>query len=555
MARRLSPLDIAFLQMETPEAPSHIASLQIFEPPPGYKGSFVADLKADLEAIPVGAPFNLKLSPKGLPFSFPTWVPDNNFDIDFHLRHSALPKPGRMDQLMKLVSRLHGRLLDRTRPLWEMYLIEGLEGNRFALYTKIHHALVDGVGGMKMIDQSFSRSPDDFTIKAPWAIEQIEKRIRANRTVTEKATRTAKSVLGPIRALPQVLKAIALPGKTEAAIAFQTSKTVFNGHITASRRFAIHSLPLAETKEIGKILGHTVNDLFLAISAAALKRYLDEKGMTPALPLTATVPVSLQTKDSNKQGNQISYVAVNLRTDMEDPLERLKAIGRSAAAAKSDMSSLTRDAVQTLAVVAQSTAALINQFRLSEIVKPPANLVISNVPGPRDTLYFKGAKLIGYYPLSILMDGQALNITLCSHANQLDFGILGCRSAMPDLESLGTYIGDAYNELKSIALGISATAKPTAPGEESKPAKKPTAAKKARTKNAKAATTQTDHAEMAPVATKKSRSSKKVTPPSAAESVSTPSSDNTNAQTIVGSVDTTTANEHNESAAVAETTA
>ena len=451
MARRLSPLDIAFLKMETPEAPSHIASLQIFEPPAGYKGAFVADLKASLEKIPVGSPFNLKLSPKGLPFSFPTWIPDNNFDIDFHLRHSALPKPGRMDQLMKLVSRLHGRLLDRTRPLWEMYLIEGLEGNKFALYTKIHHALVDGVGGMKMIEQSFSRSADDLDIKAPWAVDQIEKRIRANRTMSENAARTAKSLMGPLRSLPQALKAIALPGKTEAAIAFQTTKTVFNGHITASRRFAIHTLPLTETKEIGKILGHTVNDLFLAISSAALRRYLSEKGQTPELPLTATVPVSLQVKGSTKQGNQISYVAVNLRTDLADPLERLKAIGRSAAAAKNDMSSLSRDAVQTLAVVAQSTAALINQFRLSDYLKPPANLVISNVPGPRETLYFKGAKLVGYYPLSILMDGQALNITLCSHGNQLDFGILGCRNAMPDIDTLAQFIGDAFDELKAVA--------------------------------------------------------------------------------------------------------
>jgi diacylglycerol O-acyltransferase len=225
-------------------------------------------------------------------------------------------------------------------------------------------------------------------------------------------------------------------------------------------------------------LGHTVNDLFLAISSAALKRYLEDKGMSPSLPLTATVPVSLQTKDSNKQGNQISYVAVNLRTDIEDPLERLKAIGRSAAAAKNDMSALSRDAVQTLAVVAQSTAAMINQFRLSEFVKPPANLVISNVPGPRDTLYFKGAKLIGYYPLSILMDGQALNITLCSHANQLDFGILGCRSAMPDLESLATYIGDAFEELKAVAQSINPAV--VSPAETKKASKKPATTKAAK---------------------------------------------------------------------------
>lgn len=487
MARRLSPLDIAFLQMETPEAPSHVGGLQIFEIPAGYKGSFVADLKARLEVIAVGEPFNLKLSPKGLPLAFPTWIADNNFDIDFHLRHSALPKPGRMDELMKLVSRLHGRLLDRTRPLWEMYLIEGLEGNRFGIYIKIHHALVDGVGGMRLMDHSLSRTPDDQNMRALWSVEEIEKRARLKRSMTDGAIKTAKSVWGPLRSMPQVLKALALPGKTEAAIAFKTSKTVFNGHITASRRFAVHSLPLAEAKEIGSTLGHTVNDMFLAICASALRRYLAEKNMTPDLPLTATVPVSIQMEGANKKGNQITYIAVNLCTDVDDPLERMAAIGRSAAAAKRNMSALTRHAVQTLAVVAQSTAALINHFHLSAFVTPPANLVLSNVPGPRETLYLMGAKVVGSYPMSILMDGQALNITLCSQGGRLDFGILGCRNAMPDINLLGKYVGEAFEELKELAASknttrpaesdsakIKAKAKAKAPA---KPKAKPTAAR------------------------------------------------------------------------------
>lgn len=473
MSRRLSPLDIAFLKMETPEAPSHVGGLQIFEIPAGYKGSFVADLKDKLLETTVGQPFNLKLSPRGLPFAFPAWVPDGNFDIDFHLRHSALPKPGRMDDLMKLVSRLHGRLLDRTRPLWEMYLIEGLDGNRFGLYTKIHHALVDGVGGMKMVDESFSRSPTDLNVKAPWMIEAPTRPKRAKLSKVEAGKKTATRLIGPIKSLPQALKALAMPGDTEAAIAFKTSKTVFNGHITASRRFTINSLPLSETKILGKALGHTINDIFLAVSSSALRTYLAEKGMSPELPLTATVPISIQVKGSTKQGNQITYVAVNLRTDIADPLARLKAIGRSAAAAKSDMSALSRDAVQTLAVVAQSMAALINQFRLSSYIKPPANLVLSNVPGPREDLYFMGAKLIGYYPMSILMDGQALNITLCSHGDKLDFGILGCRNALPDLDRLGELIGESFRELQQVAgLAPSPTLKPAQPARNKAPAVK-----------------------------------------------------------------------------------
>jgi diacylglycerol O-acyltransferase len=451
MARRLSALDIAFLQMETPEAPSHVGGLQIFQIPADYKGSFVADLKARLQAIPASEPFNTRLGHKGLPFAFPAWVTDKNFDIDFHLRHSALPQPGHMDELMKLVSRLHGRLLDRTRPLWEMYLIEGLEGDRFGIYTKIHHALVDGVGGMRLMDNSLARSADDADTRALWSAAEIEKRERLKLSMAAGALKTAKGLFAPVRALPQAVKALILPGDTEAAIAFKTSKTVFNGHITASRRFAIQTLPLAQTKEIGAVLGHTVNDMFLAICATALRRYLADKGQTPAHSLTATVPVSLQLPGSTKQGNQISYIGVNLCTDIEDPIERMAAIGRSAAAAKRDMGALSRPAVQTLAVVAQGTAALINHFHLSSILKPPANLVLSNVPGPRSALYLMGAEMVGSFPMSMLMDGQALNITLCSHGNQLDFGILGCRNAMPDIELLAQYVGDAFEELRAIA--------------------------------------------------------------------------------------------------------
>jgi diacylglycerol O-acyltransferase len=481
MSRRLSPLDILFLQMETPEAPSHVGGLQIFQIPTGYKGSFVADLKARLEAIPAGSPFNLKLNPKGLPFAFPTWIADKNFDIDFHLRHSALPKPGHMDELMKLVSRLHGRLLDRTRPLWEMYLIEGLEGNKFGIYTKIHHALVDGVGGMRLMDHSLSRTPDDQNTRALWSAEEIEKRVRLKLSMTDGAIKTVKSLMGPLRAMPQALRALLLPGDTAAGIPFKTSKAVFNGHITASRRFATHTLPLTQTKEVGRVLGHTVNDMFLAICSTALRRYLAERNQSTLLPLTATVPVSIQMQGAAKQGNQITYISVNLCTQIIDPLERMSAIGRSAAAAKADMGSLTRSAVQTLAVVAQGSAALINHFHLSQYIPPPANLVLSNVPGPRETLYLMGAQMIGSFPMSILMDGQALNITLVSHGDQLDFGILGCRNAMPDIDHLAQYVGEAFLELKALAdakvsTAPAASGKPAAPKKRASRRAKPVAA-------------------------------------------------------------------------------
>lgn len=451
MTRKLSPLDLAFLKMETSEAPSHVASLQIFEIPPDYEGNFVADLKKRLAEIPVGEPFNLMLSAKGLPFAMPSWVADKNFDIDFHLRHSALPRPGSMDELLPLVARLHGRLLDRSRPLWEMYLIEGLEGNRFALLTKIHHALVDGVGGMKMVEKTFARTPDTSEVVAPWASAPAPRSVRSRRSLVQTGQVLGQFVSTQLKALPQVVKAVALPGDTEAGIAFQSPKTVFNGHISASRRFAVQTLSLSRTKEVGKTLGATVNDLFLAVSASALRRYLEERNVLPGKPLTATVPVSIQLVGREKEGNQISYVSVNLRTDLRDARARLLAIGRSAAAAKADMSRLSRDAVKTLAVIAQSTAAVINQFRLADVLNPPANLVLSNVPGPRETLYLMGAKLVGYYPLSLLMDGQALNITVCSHGDQLDFGILGCRNAMPDVDALARYVGDAFEELQALA--------------------------------------------------------------------------------------------------------
>lgn len=457
MGKRLSPLDFAFLQMETPECPSHVAGLQIFETPKGYKGNFVSDLIEKMKASgEVGVPFIYKLNPRGIPFDFANWIPDPNFDIDYHLRHSALPKPGTMRELLDLVSRLHARLLDRSRPLWEVYLIEGLEGGRFALYSKMHHALIDGVGGMKMVESTFGRSPD-APVKAVWAQEVFKKsRPREQLSFMDNVLKMAEKAVGPAKTMPQVLRALIEPGlglkDTEAAAAFKAPKAIFNTKVSAARRFALCTIPLDELKVTGKAFGATVNDMFLALCSTALRRYLEEKAVLPDMPLTATVPIAVPAvKGEKKLGNEIAYMAVNLATNVIDPIDRLKTIARSAADAKRDFQELDADAIRTLGVVSQAIGVGINRLGLGSALPPPTNLVISNVPGPKEILYFGGAKLVGNYPVSLLIDGQALNITLVSHGGQLDFGLLACRNAIPDVDKVAQYILDAFEELKAAA--------------------------------------------------------------------------------------------------------
>lgn len=450
----LSPTDSAFLWMETRNQPMHVAGLNIYTPPAGAGSGYVADMLArwskHLKAL---TPFNLR---PVLKMGIWYWEVDDEFELDYHLRHLALPQPGRIRELLAMVSRLHGNLLDRNRPLWECYVIEGLPGGRFAIYTKIHHALIDGVTGARMMAQSLS--PDPQVMLPPvWDIPF------SRHPTTRKAT-PKKGLSAQIAAWAQAGRDI-LPGigtglwdmlraqveETAQGMPFQAPPTPFNVQISGSRRFAAQSYALARFKRIGEAAQATINDVTLAVCAGALRRHLLAQDALPHKPLVAMVPVSLHDQ-TDAGGNQVSLLLANLATHMGDPLERLHAIVASTQEAKHRLSTMPR--LQKLAHGITSISGMGPAMVTGVARKHPLfNVVISNVPGPRETLFLNGARLDEVYPVSIATHYLALNITINGYGDQLGFGFIACRRSVPALQRMLDYTEQSLRELEA-ALGL-----------------------------------------------------------------------------------------------------
>lgn len=365
---------------------------------------------------PASPPFNKKLKSTSISLDvLPSWIIDKNFDLDYHVRYSALPTPGSMDQLMKLVERLHSRQLDRTRPLWECYYIEGLAGNRVALYFKMHHSCVDGVAAMSILGRVLSTSKTSKKVIDFWQVPP------ANAAEKREAPKLMDHLLGSYTGLMGQARSMG-----------QLSTTMLKSGLQA----------------VARDLNVTVNDIVPAICSGAIRRYLKDHGNLPPKPILAMCPVSVRPKDAEQSGNQISMIVTTLATDESDMIARLNRVHDSASEAKENLGELTREAATNYVLLMNDALLLANATGLGDKIAPPANLVISNVPGPRERLYLIGAELIHNYPMSVLVHGQALNITVTSYADELDFGLLAAREAMPDLNKLADYIGTACDELE-----------------------------------------------------------------------------------------------------------
>lgn len=463
--RRLNIQDSAFLTVETDESPTHVAGLQILELPARYKGNFFQDMfdRFDLSAPPQ-PPFNLKLGGDLSRLELtPRWVEDQDFDLDYHVRFVRLPEPGTMEQLTTFVSRLHGQRLDRNHPLWECYCIEGIEGNRVAQYIKVHHALVDGVAATAILSSTLSRSSRNKMDQGFWQMAPKRAKVPAKQPIkrdmislaTESLGQVAEGVGTTTRTLGELGGRMLRGGfhmlsgdSREAPLPFQSPSTVFNTTITRHRRFGIATLPLSRVKDAGKNLDATVNDLVLAICAGALRKYLKLHNSLPTKPLTTMCPVSVRPKDAVQEGNSISMIITTLATDVEDPLERLEVIKRSSRAAKDKVNHLSREAATNYSLLLNAAVLATNAVGLGGTVPPPANLVISNVPGPRDQLYINGAKLVANYPMSVLVHSQALNITVTSYMDSIDFGLMADRETIPDVDVMAEMITEAAIDLE-----------------------------------------------------------------------------------------------------------
>ena len=438
--RPLHPIDFIFLSLEKRQQPMHVGGLFLFEIPENAPDTFMQDLVNDIrksKTIPV-PPFNNRLS--GL-----SWDEDEEFDLDHHFRHVSLPHPGRIRELLIYISQEHSTLIDRAKPLWTCNIIEGIEGNRFAMYFKIHHAMVDGVAGMRLIEKSLSDDPTEKSIVPPWCVEGK----RAKRLKESKPGRIKKVLMGlkdQLQATPRVMQELSqtllkdFGRNPDYVSSFQAPSSILNQRVSSSRRFAAQSFELDRFRHIAKALDVTINDIVLAVCSGALREYLISHQSLPNKPLIAMVPASLRSDDSDVS-NRITMILANLATHKDDPLERLQTIRRSVQNAKQRFKRMTSDQILNYSAVVYGPAGL--NILSGMMPKHQAfNLVISNVPGPREPLYWNGAKLDALYPASIVLDGQALNITMTSYLDKLEVGLTACRNALPRMQNLLTHLED-----------------------------------------------------------------------------------------------------------------
>ncbi|MBI1451172.1 MULTISPECIES: WS/DGAT/MGAT family O-acyltransferase [Acinetobacter] len=446
--RPLHPIDFIFLSLEKRQQPMHVGGLFLFQIPDNAAASFIQDLVSDIrnsKSIPI-PPFNNKLN------GF-FWDEDEEFDLDHHFRHIALPQPGRIRELLTYISQEHSALIDRAKPLWTCHIIEGIEGNRFAMYFKIHHAMVDGIAGMRLVQKSLAHDPKTKSIVPPWCVEGP----RAKRLKQPKVSR-AKSILeglkSQLQATPRVAYELSqtimkdMGRNPDYVSSFQAPSSILNQRVSSSRRFAAQSFEFSRLRHISDALGVTINDIVLAICSGALREYLIHQNALPKKPLIAMVPASVRDDDS-ETSNRITMILANLGTHKEDPLERLKIVRRSVLNAKQRFKRMNANQILNYSAFIYGAAGL--NIASGLMPKRQAfNLVISNVPGPQEPLYWNGARLEALYPASIILDGQALNITMTSYMDKLEVGLTACRNALPKMQNLLTHLEDEIQTFEAI---------------------------------------------------------------------------------------------------------
>lgn len=478
--RRLSPLDAQFLNVEDRVTFGHVGALIILDPADLPDDRLSLDsVRAVLEPrLHLATPFRQRLVDAPLGVGYPAWVDDADFDLEYHLREVGIPRPGTREQLGEQVARIHARPLDRSRPLWEMYLVHGLENGRFALYSKVHHAAIDGISGAELLAVLMDPTPEPRLVEPePWdpgrPPDQWTKLTAASVSALARSRDLVTSLpktLPYVTALPGgrllpgaraldevtgVLRGLLGADEPPPRRVLTAPRTPFNGPITAHRRFAAVSLSLAEVKTIKNAFGLTVNDVVLALAAGALRRWLLDRDALPGVPLVTAVPVSVRGPESAENGNQVSVMTVALPTHLGDPAGRLAAVASDVADARTEFDTLPATLLQDLSALvptALSGLAARALFRLVTVPGVPVNLFVSNVPGPQMPLWIAGARVEGIYPVSAVTElTGGLNITLFSYNGSLDIGLVACREMVSDVWRLAGYLADELVTLSELA--------------------------------------------------------------------------------------------------------
>jgi diacylglycerol O-acyltransferase len=496
--KKLSSMDASFLYLETPEMPMHVGSMAIFRLPEGHAGNFFEDFKAMIASRLHLAPIlKARLEKTPLDIDHPSWVEDDQFDIDRHIFRGSLPAPHDRATLERIVGWMHAKLLNRARPLWEFYVFEGMKDNEVGLYSKMHHACIDGGAGAALTNMIYDVTPVPREVEAPAVrakLRQEPRDIAANfidsyqqlwREPSQggakgiELPRTGKSDLGSILfdnamfqiesavkfagSLPTMLKSVSDvvgkvidPKSRDSLSSMMSPPTILNKTISSERSFAGVSVSLSEAKALAKQSGGKLNDVVLALSSGVVRRYLLERDALPAKPITAAVPISLREEGNTDANNQVFGMICAIASNLADPKERLQAIIAQSTKSKEMthplralMPQVSNLSMLGAPIMVQILALLYSRSSLSDVLPPAANITVSNVPGPRQTLYAAGAELLHIFPVSISTHGMALNITVQSYRDQLDFGFIAGANIIPHVQLLADMLPAEFAALQA----------------------------------------------------------------------------------------------------------
>lgn len=476
--KRLTGLDAGFLWMETPTSAMHVSGLAIYDPRNlvATGGTFGIENVREMVRgrLHMAPPFRQRLVDVPFQLHFPLWIEDPDFDLDHHIRRVAVPSPGGRRELTELAAQLNAIQLDRTRPLWELWYIEGLEDGRVAVLTKVHHAAIDGASGSEITVALFDLSPEVTEYSEPdepWVPDKVpsdtEMLIYATQSLARQPVRVLRAMRRTAKAALDVRSMTKTTGLGLAPLPFTAPATSINGAITPARSMAVDSLSLSEVKRVKNAFGVTVNDVVLALCAGALRGYFEAKGEEVDGPLLAMVPVSVRADDQRQDmGNQVSSMFTSLATDIADPVERLGAIHEGMRCAKDQhravgAETLTNWAEFAAPAVFGRAMRLYARMGLADRHRPAFNVTISNVPGPPFPLYSAGAKLEANFPFGPIFDGAALNITVMSLEDSLDFGLLTCPDVVDDVWAISDGLRASLRELSDAADVLEAAADPS----------------------------------------------------------------------------------------------
>jgi diacylglycerol O-acyltransferase / wax synthase len=456
---RLSGLDAAFLYLETPSSQLQMSGVLVFDPSTMKDGYSFERMRDFMKSrLPLNPAFTRKLADVPLRVAHPVWVEDPDFDLDAHIHRIGIPAPGGASELADLAGQIAGWPLDRTRPLWEMWFVEGLADGCVGLIAKMHHSTIDGVSGANLMMHLFDLEPDPAPVEIP---ERTPDRIPTDLELLgyglmsrlRRPLLLPGAVVSTARAAVEMVGRRLRPEREAMATPFTAPPTPFNGTITPHRRVALTSVGLGEVRAVKDTFGTTVNDVVLAVCGGAVRRWLIDHAALPERPLIAGVPVSVRgEEDAASFGNLISAMFVALATDVEDPVERLMRIHESTKDAKEEFKAVGADTLTNWAEFVGPRSLglamrLYSGMQLADRMPPPLNFLISNVPGPPIPLYLAGGRLVSLFPLGPILEGMGLNVTVLSYMDSVGFGFVSCRELVPDLATLASYVPEALDDL------------------------------------------------------------------------------------------------------------